>query len=175
LVPIKDLPTLLRAAQLVRERRPDCRFAIVGDGSERERLEAESRALGLDGSVRFFGWRRDLPAVFGDLDVVVNSSINEGTPVSLIEALAADRPVVATRVGGTPDLLRNGEHGWLVPPQQPEALAGAILEALERPAEARRRARRGREHVLAHHDVSRLVEDLDSLYREQLAAHPVAV
>ena len=92
--------------------------------------------------MRFFGWRRDMDAVYGDLDVVVNSSRNEGTPVALIEALAAGRPVVATRVGGTPDLLGE-DRGLLVPPGDPAALAAAILDALRDP-EAARAARAAR-------------------------------
>jgi glycosyltransferase involved in cell wall biosynthesis len=125
--------------------------------------------------VRFFGWRRDLEAVFGDLDVVVNSSRNEGTPVSLIEALAAGRPVVATRVGGTPDLVGDGTYGSLVPPADPRALAIAVLQALEAPAEAAARARRGQAHVLAQHGVTRLLDDVDALYRERMTARAVAV
>ena len=122
---------------------PDARFALVGDGEERPALESLCRELGLDGKVTFFGWRRDLAAVYGDLDVVVNASRNEGTPVALIEALAAARPVVATRVGGTPDLLGEGERGRLVPPGEPEALARAVLETLDE-SEAARRSRAGR-------------------------------
>ena len=114
LVPIKDVPTFLRAARLVRAERPEARFALVGDGEERPALESLCRELGLDGAVTFFGWRHDLAAVYGDLDLVVNASRNEGTPVALIEALAAARPVVATRVGGTPDLLGEDERGRLV-------------------------------------------------------------
>ena len=87
---------------------PDARFALVGDGEERPALEALCRGWASTAAVTFFGWRRDLAAVYGDLDVVVNASRNEGTPVALIEALAAARPVVATRVGGTPDLLGGG-------------------------------------------------------------------
>jgi glycosyltransferase involved in cell wall biosynthesis len=174
LVPIKDVPTFLRAARLVRERRGDARFALVGDGEERPALEAECRALGLDDAVTFFGWRRDLEAVYGDLDVVVNASLNEGTPVALIEALAAARPVVATRVGGTPDLLREGARGRLVPPGDPRALADAVLETLEGSEAARLRAQAGREHVLDHHSAERLVRDVDALYRELLAAKKAA-
>ncbi|PYQ22569.1 MAG: hypothetical protein DMF79_05630, partial [Acidobacteria bacterium] len=103
-------------AVLVRKAMPDSHFALVGDGEERSLLEVECQQLGLQGAVFFHGWRRDLAAVYGDLDVVVNSSRNEGTPVALIEALAAARPVVATRVGGTADLLAEGSHGLLVPP-----------------------------------------------------------
>ncbi len=169
LVPIKDVPTFLRAAALVHEGRPDSRFALIGDGEERAALEEECCRLGLDGVVTFHGWRRDIEGVYGDLDVVVNSSRNEGTPVALIEALAAARPVVATRVGGTPDLLGDGARGLLVPAGDPEALAAAILETLRSPDAARERARAGRAHVLAQHSASRLIADIDALYRELLA------
>jgi len=174
LVPIKDVPTFLRAAAMVLEKREDTRFALVGDGEERPALEAECRALGLDREVTFFGWRRDLAAVYGDLDVVVNASRNEGTPVALIEALAAAKPVVATRVGGTPDLLGGGERGTLVPPGEPGALASAILQTLNESEAARGRARAGRDHVLEHHSAERLVRDVDALYRELLAAKKAA-
>jgi glycosyltransferase involved in cell wall biosynthesis len=163
LVPIKDAPAFLRAARLVREARPDARFALVGDGEERPALEALCRELGLHAQVTFFGWRRDLAAVYGDLDVVVNASRNEGTPVALIEALAAARPVVATRVGGTPDLLGEGERGRLVPPGDPGALARAVLETLDQSEAARSRAQAGRDHVLARHSADRLVRDVDAL------------
>ncbi len=166
LVPIKDVPTFLRAACLVRAARPEARFVLVGDGEERPALERLARELGMDGTVRFFGWRHDLTSVYGDLDLVVNSSRNEGTPVALIEALAATRPVVATRVGGTPDLLGDGERGRLVPAGDPEALARAVLETLGEAEASRRRAQAGRDHVLARHGAERLVRDVDALYRE---------
>ncbi len=169
LVPIKDIPTFLRAAVEVRERVPEACFAIVGDGEERELLQEQAARLGMSDQVFFHGWRRDMDAVYGDLDVVVNSSLNEGTPVALIEALAAARPVVATRVGGTADLLAGGAYGTLVPPSDPAALGAAIVDALTAPA-ARERARAGQAHVLAHHGVSRLVDDIDRLYRELLGA-----
>jgi glycosyltransferase involved in cell wall biosynthesis len=174
LVPIKDVPTFLRAARLVGEARPGARFALVGDGEERPALESLCREVGLDGRATFFGWRRDLAAVYGDLDVVVNASLNEGTPVALIEALAAGKPVVATRVGGTPDLLGEGERGRLVPAGDPESLARAVLETLEGSEASRRRARAGREYVLAHHSSDRLVRDVDALYRDLRAAKKAA-
>jgi glycosyltransferase involved in cell wall biosynthesis len=174
LVPIKDVPTFLRAAVLVREARPDARFALVGDGEERSAVEEERRRLGLDAALHLHGWRRDMEAVYGDLDVVVNSSLNEGTPVALIEALAAGRPVVATRVGGTADLLAGGAFGRVVPPGDPQALANAILDVLADPGAARQRALVGRAHVLRSHGVGRLVDDIDRLYRELLSARGVA-
>jgi glycosyltransferase involved in cell wall biosynthesis len=174
LAPIKDLGTFLRAAEAVREAVPAVRFAVVGDGEERAALEAESARRGLQECVFFHGWRRDMSEVYGDLDVVVNCSRNEGTPVALIEALAAARPVVATRVGGTPDLLGEGRRGLLVPPGDPAALAAGILEALAGSAPVLARAREGQTYVLTHHSSRRLIDDVDALYRELLSRRPAA-
>lgn len=174
LVPIKDVTTFLKGAAIVHKSLCEARFAVVGDGEERTLLEREAADLGLSGIVHFHGWRREMDAVYGDLDAVVNTSRNEGTPVALIEALAAGKPVVATRVGGTPDLLGEGERGRLVPPGDPEALAAAVLETLRSPVAARERALRGRGYVLEHHSVARLVGDMDRLYRELLAARAAA-
>jgi glycosyltransferase involved in cell wall biosynthesis len=173
LAPVKDVPAFLRAARLVHARRPEVRFSLVGDGPERARLEAEAAALGLRDVVCFHGWRRDLPAVYGDLDVVVNASRNEGTPVALIEALAAGRPVVATAVGGTPDVLEDGAHGTLVPAQDEAALAAGIEAALDAPLPAARAAA-ARARVLARYGVPRLLSDLTALYRELLVARGAA-
>jgi glycosyltransferase involved in cell wall biosynthesis len=169
LAPIKDLPCFLEAAALVHRSHPDVHFAIVGDGEQRADLEARTQVLGLAQHVHFFGWRRDMAAVYGDIDIAVNCSRNEGTPVSLIEALSAGRPVVATAVGGTPDVLRNGEFGTLVPPADSAALAQAIQGALHDPG-LREKAEAGRRHVLAAHSTTRLLGDIDHLYRELLAA-----
>lgn len=169
LVPIKDVPAFLRAVRQVLDARPEVRVSVVGDGEDREVLEGLTRDLGLGSAVFFHGWRRDMAEVYGDLDVVVNSSRNEGTPVALIEALAAGRPVVATSVGGTPDLLGGGERGLLVGPGDPQALASGILATLEGGAEVDARRRAGRDYVLTHHGVTRLLRDIDELYRERLA------
>jgi glycosyltransferase involved in cell wall biosynthesis len=118
--------------------------------------------------VTFVGWRKDLESVYADLDVVVNSSRNEGTPVALIEAMAAGRPVVATAVGGTPDLLGDGARGRLVRPADPAALAEAIIHTLDHPQESAGRAEAARDYVLSHHSVDRLLHDIDALYRELL-------
>jgi glycosyltransferase involved in cell wall biosynthesis len=169
LAPIKDVGTFLRAAAAVRATTPGVHFAVVGDGEERARLEAERTRLGVDDCVFFHGWRRDMAAVYGDLDVVVNCSRNEGTPVALIEALAAGRPVVATRVGGTPDLLGDGRRGVLVAPGDAAALAAGIVDALRRSDPLLARVREGQAYALAHHSSRRLIDDVDALYRELLA------
>jgi len=174
LVPVKDVPTFLAAARLVVEASPSVRFVVVGDGEERDRLERVARELGLAAVVRFLGWRRDLASVLGDLDLVVNCSRNEGTPVALIEALAAGRPVVATRVGGTPDLLEDGRYGLLVPPRDAAALAGAMVTVLREPEPAHARARDGQRAVLGKYSVERLLGDMDALYRELLSAKGIS-
>jgi glycosyltransferase involved in cell wall biosynthesis len=112
--------------------------------------------------------------VYGDLDVVVNTSLNEGTPVALIEAMASGRPVVATRVGGTPDLLGDGARGVLVPAGDPTAIASAVCDAIGGGAAVAARVSAARAYVLAEHDVARLVRDIDDLDRELLADRPAA-
>lgn len=171
LVPIKDVDNFLDAAALVAAAESDVRFAVVGDGEERMRLETRARQL-LGDRIHFFGWRKDTPSVLGDLDLVVNTSINEGTPVALIEALAAGKSVIATAVGGTPDVLANGGFGGLVAPRSPQETARAILEALRAPESAARRAAEGRTSVLARYTVDRLLQDMAVLYRELLVLAP---
>jgi glycosyltransferase involved in cell wall biosynthesis len=168
LVPIKDLDTFIQAAALVTSTSPRVRFAVVGDGEERARLEPWARSV-LGDRVHFFGWQKDTPGVLGDLDVVVNTSLNEGTPVALIEALAAGRPVVATAVGGTPDLLDGGARGALVPSRSPEAVARAIGAILAAPEASARGAAEHRAVVIRRYSVDRLLGDMASLYRELLA------
>ena len=175
LVPIKDIGCFLEAAAITRKSLPEIYFSIVGDGQERSLLQQQAARLGLlPTGLHFHGWHSDLRAVYGDLDLVVNCSLNEGTPVALIEAMAAGRPVIATRVGGTPDLLAEGRFGRLVPPRQPAALAAAILETLGPGRDqARERATAARQHVLRNYTADRLVADVDRLYRELLEARGV--
>ncbi len=168
LVPIKDVDTFIDAAAIVASRMDDVRFAVVGDGEERARLEARAAAV-LGGRIHFFGWRKDPLSVFGDLDLVVNTSLNEGTPVALIEALAAGRPVIATEVGGTPDLLDRGQFGALVPARSPEHLARAIQTAMSSPDSSLQMTSAGRAMVLTRYSVARLLGDMAKLYRELLA------
>src|SRR5215213_5610332 len=174
LVPIKNIPLLLEAAALARKEDPDIRVVLVGDGALREELEARAEALGLGQAVTFAGWRRDLASVYAELDAVVISSHNEGTPASLIEAMASGRPVIATRVGGVPDLIVDGETGRLVPPGDVEALAAALLELFREPERTARMAELAQRQMLERHQARRLVADVDRLYRQLLTAadHP---
>ncbi|TDI35588.1 MAG: glycosyltransferase family 1 protein [Acidobacteria bacterium] len=167
LVPIKDVPTLLSAfARLEGAPAPCMRahLALIGDGPERERLESLADKLGVASRVHFTGFLSELETVYPDLDLVVNSSRNEGTPVALIEAMAAGIPVVATSVGGSPDLLQGGALGELVPPGEPEALAHALERTLRRQDEIVSRTHAARTAVLEQHRAERLLDDIDTLY-----------
>lgn len=165
LVPVKNHALFMDAAARVRVQFPNARFAIVGDGETRPAVEAQVEALGLRDAVLFTGWQRDLAPLYSDLDMLVISSLNEGTPVSVIEALAASCPVVATAVGGLPDLLDHGALGRLVTPGDPDALAQAMVETLQQPPDGRR----AQALMLDRYGIDRLVRDLDSLYRGLLA------
>ncbi len=162
---IKNHPLFLRAAVEIRKKLPNARFAIVGDGNTRAEVEALVDTLGLREAVIFTGWQRDVAQVYSDLDVLVISSVNEGTPVTVIEALAAGCPVVATDVGGLPDLLDYGKLGKLVTEHTPEVLAQAILETLENPPDGRE----AQALMVDRYGIDRLVKDLDGLYRGLLA------
>jgi glycosyltransferase involved in cell wall biosynthesis len=166
LVAIKRVDRFLAMAALLRDR-PHTRFVIVGDGDLREQLQASEPARALGDRIVWAGFRRDVPDVCFASDVVVLTSDNEGTPVSLIEAQAAAVPVVSTSVGGVRSVVLDGESGLLA--DEPEALAAAVGSLLDDPARAAAMAVRGREHVLATFGVERLVDDLDRLYRRLLA------
>ena len=165
LVPVKNHELFLDAAVRVREAIPNAHFVIIGDGELRASLEHTVTARGLSEAVTFTGWLRDLASVYADLDVTVISSLNEGTPVSVIEALAAGCPVVATAVGGLPDLLDHGQLGVLVPSDDDQALADAIINVLRHPPDSQR----AQALMLDRYSIDRLVKDLDSLYRGLLA------
>ncbi len=169
LFPIKNHRLFLDAAARVAAGKPATRFIIVGDGVLRPELERQAHALGIADRVIFTGWRRDLPRIYADLDVLVVSSDNEGTPVSAIEAMAAGCPVVATRVGGLPDLISEGETGLLVPPQAPDRLATAVQGLLQDPEAACRIGQTAREMVRERFTVQRLISDMDHLYYSLLA------
>jgi glycosyltransferase involved in cell wall biosynthesis len=126
LVPVKDVATLLRAFKLVREKFPGIRLDVVGDGPERGSLEILAEELSISSSVMFHGFRRDIAAVLQEIDIFVLSSRSEGTSITLLEAMAAGKPVVVTNVGGSSAVVENGVNGFLVPSQNVEYMAAAL-------------------------------------------------
>jgi glycosyltransferase involved in cell wall biosynthesis len=157
LAPHKDHATLLRAAALVTARRPDVHFAWVGEGECRAALERQRAGSGLERNVHLLGFRGDALGLLAQFSVFALASHLEGLCTSLLDAQSLGVPVVATAVGGVPDVVTDGRTGWLVPARDPEALARALLEALERPEERRRRAGAALVSV-REFDVSRMVE-----------------
>ena len=167
LVPIKRVDRFLRVAIGLRDL-ADVRFLIVGDGELREELQHAPEAASLGDRVIWAGFRRDMPAVCFASNLVVQTSDNEGTPVSLIEAQAAGVPVVSTRVGGTESVI--GEATQLASVDDETALADAARLLLIHSGLAAQVGAAGRERVLRNYDVERLVADIDALYRSQLAS-----
>jgi glycosyltransferase involved in cell wall biosynthesis len=168
MVPVKAHETFVAAAALIARRREDVQFVFVGGGEREAEVRADVERRSLSGRAHFVGWRRDLPLIYADLDVVALSSLNEGTPVSLIEAMASAVPVVSTDVGGVADVLGHGGRGILVPSGDWAALADGIEQAL-RP-EARIRAHGQRKEIVEQYGASRLCRDLGALYLELLSA-----
>jgi glycosyltransferase involved in cell wall biosynthesis len=164
--PQKALDVLLRAAKILVEEFPGLRVLIAGEGDRREALEELARELGLQDTVMFLGVRTDVPDVLVALDVAVSSSDFEGSPLSLMEYMEAARPVVATRVGGVPDLIDDGEQGLLVAPQDPPAFADAVAQLLRDPDRARAMGERGRERRRTEFDIDVMVKRLEALYEE---------
>jgi glycosyltransferase involved in cell wall biosynthesis len=165
--PPKDQHLLIRATALLLERWPRLRTLIVGDGPDRASLEALAAELGVERAVRFLGRRNDVPDILQAFDIGVNSSSSEGSPLAVMEYMEAGLPVIATAVGGVPDLIEPGVHGLLVA-HDARALADALAELLADPERAREMGARGRERRRAEFDIDVLVHRLEGLYVELL-------
>lgn len=159
----------LDAMPAVLARRPRTRLILVGDGALRVSLEKQAHARGVAGNVIFTGFRRDVRRLLGAADVVALPSLWEGLPLTLIEALAMAKPVVATAVNGVPDVVVDGHTGLLVPPGDSDAFGRRLLELLDAPDRAARLGRAGREHVLANFTIDRQIEETARCYVAQPA------
>jgi glycosyltransferase involved in cell wall biosynthesis len=168
LTAIKQQRLFLEAAQEIARAHPAVVFLIAGDGDLRAELEALASTLGLAGRVRFLGWRRDLATLYGATDVFLLTSRNEGTPVALIESMAAGCAGVSTDVGGVSDVLTSDAVGLLAPDGDASALAGQVTALLADGDRRRTIGAAGRVLVLARYGLDRLVTDVESMYRELL-------
>jgi len=146
--PEKNHELLLRAAAVVRERIPEATFLVVGDGPERVKLEAIADELGIRPAVRFLGTRSDIPRLLSAIDVFVLTSRMEANPVSILEAMATARPVVAPNVGSIAESVRDGVTGYLTEQGNGEQVANRIIELLENPTQAREMGRAGQQVVV---------------------------
>jgi glycosyltransferase involved in cell wall biosynthesis len=166
---VKRTDDVLVAFKRLRDSGVDATLCMVGDGPERSRLEDRAHELGVVRDTLFLGYQEDVAPFYAAFDALVLPSGNEGTPVSAIEALAAGRPVVATRVGGVPDVVRDGEDGFLVEAGATDDLAERLGQLARDPNLRERMGAAGRERVLPRYAVDRLVDDVDRLYRSLLA------
>jgi glycosyltransferase involved in cell wall biosynthesis len=166
--PKKGLTHFLTAAAKVAAEKPRARFVLVGDGPSRAILERQAAALGIAARTHFAGPRRDVGAAMAAFDLFVQPSLWEGFGLTLLEAMAARRPIVASRVGGVPEVVRDDREGLLVPAGDPDACAGAMITLLNDPERARRYGEAGRARVLAEFGIDRLASETATLYRQLL-------
>lgn len=167
LVPVKNHRLFLEMAQRIAAEIPQAHFVVVGDGELRTALEEQAQPMA--DRVHFLGWRRDLPTIYADSDLVVLTSVNEGTPVALIEAMASGTPIVATRVGGVPDVARHEETGLVIESNDADALTAAVGELLRDAAKRDRFGVAGRPFVRERFDKRRLIHDTAQLYDALMA------
>ena len=167
LIPIKGVSYLVNAMAEVLQRHPNSLLVLVGKddekGEEEIKLREKVESLGLEDRVRFLGWRQDVDEIMGCFDVFVLPSLNEGMGRVLVEAMSAGLPIVASRVGGIPDLVKHGENGLLVPPANAGALEQAISDLLSDKAKRKRMGETGKK-MCGPYSIEAMVEKIDDLY-----------
>ena len=164
--PAKGFNDLITAMTLLKTETNSIQLLIVGEGELLNQLKLQVHNNNLSRTIKFTGLRNDIPEILSALDVLVSPSLWEGLPNVVLEAMAAGKPVVATSVGGTPEAVVDGETGLLVPPRNPEALATAILRLLGNSELRTRMGHAGRERVLNHFSMQRMVKRTEQLYQE---------
>lgn len=169
LVPQKGQKYLVEAAAQVCASRPDVRFVIVGDGPLREEITALAAERGISDKLTITGIRSDVPRILGATDIFVLSSLWEGMPLSLLEAMAAGCTAVATNVGGVPEVLNHGEVGALVPPEDPSALAMAVGAYLDNPTLAREAAAKAQAYAEEHYGMAAMIRRWEKVYIGELS------
>jgi glycosyltransferase involved in cell wall biosynthesis len=163
-IDFKGVEYFLEAAALVASRCPDARFLVLGDGPSRDAFVGDARRRGLAGRVLFAGFRKHVTRGLREVTLSVLPSLSEGLSNALLESMAAGVPIVATRVGGNPELVVDGVTGLLVPPRDAGALAAAMCLLLENPALARRFGEAARQRALHHFSIERMVQETEDLY-----------
>jgi glycosyltransferase involved in cell wall biosynthesis len=171
LVPHKGQRHLIEAARLVLPQVPDARFVIAGEGELRPALERQIKDHHLEKHVLLAGFRPDVLSLHKAFDIFVMSSVTEGLGTSLLDAMAAGKPVVATTAGGIPEVVVDGETGFLVPPRDHDAMAGAIVKLLKDEALRHRMGEAGRARVRTIFSAERMVQETLRVY-QRVALHP---
>ncbi len=164
----KDHTNLLKAAKIVINQDSQAHFFVIGDGPDRSKLQNLQAQLQIEANTHFLGERRDVPAILNATDIYCLSSITEGLSLSILEAMAAARPIVATNVGGNAELLDQGKAGLLVPARNPESMANAILQLLQHPRHARELGENAQKRAESHFDIKAVASRLANIYRQAL-------
>ena len=171
LVAVKSIETMLEAMVEIRRAHPELQLVLAGEGPEAGALRAKAKALGVGGAVQFLGNRSDIPQLLEAIDMLVISSLHEGIPTVLLEALAMECAVVSTAVGGIPEVVTDGVHGLLVRPGDVAALAAKCSRLLGAPGERARLGREGRARIEAEFSAEVLGRRVGDLYAELFARH----
>jgi glycosyltransferase involved in cell wall biosynthesis len=162
----KDLFTLLEAAKLVLAQYPNARFLLIGEGPQKAELQARAQQLGISSRVLFLGSRHDIPELLSLCRIFVISSVTEGLTVAILEAMAMGKPVVATSVGGIPEVVLDGETGFLVPPKAPDKIAQSIKKLISHKELATQFGAAGEKRVERYFSADRMVQGLEGLYHD---------
>ena len=168
LSPQKDIPTFLKMAVLVIKDLPKVQFLIVGDGEKRKELQDLAEKLGLGDHVRFLGYRKDVPDLLKTFNIFALSSLWEGLPIVILEAMAAEKPVVATTVDGVAEVVEHDKTGLLVEPQRPDLLAKSVIELIRNPNRAKGMGKRGRERLERYFSIKRVINTVEQIYLSQM-------
>jgi len=164
MVPVKDFGLFLEIAAVLRKRTTNVRFSILGDGPLKPELLEAAQALGLQEHLRFEAPRTDPSTYYNSLDLYLNTSVHEGLPLSILEAMAAGLPVVAPRVGGIPEVIYQGEHGYLVDSRDPEEFATCCLELIRHPHLRIAMAKNASKRVDGHFSAAHMAASYHRLY-----------
>lgn len=168
--PVKDYGTLLESMPIVIQEFPEAKFVIVGDGPLKESLELKVKSSKLEKNVTFLGWRRDIPQILSDFDIFVLSSLTEGISISILEAMAMGKPVVATDVGGNPEVVEDDKTGFLAPQGDFQGLANAIIKLLKDKELREAMGRSGRRRVEEKFSLQTFVDKHIQVY-DRLVTH----
>ncbi len=166
MTPEKDHATFLKALARVKAAIPDVKALLIGEGPLREELQNLAVSLGLKDTCFFPGFRSDVPEILGAADLFVLSSVSEGMPFMVLEALALERPVVATDVYGVSEIIRHNQEGLLVPARSPDAMADSIVTLLKDSTQARHLGKAGRKHVQTYHSTQKIIQMWQDLYQQ---------
>lgn len=170
LTPHKGHEYLIQAASLIHQEFPSAKFLIVGNGPLRTELEDQVKNLKIHPYIIFTGTRKDVPKMLSIMEVfVLPSSSREGLGIAIIEAMAAEKPVVATDIGGIPEAVKKGETGFLVPPGDPGALAKVIIELLQNPEKAKEMGKKGRARFKEKFTRKKMLSEIDALYQSSIS------